>query len=248
MTEGESILARLEHPGFAAEWGREVIGMQRGLPVYRMRREGGRPEARRMYVSAGIHGDEPAGPLALIELIEEGFDFFGIGVEMFPALNPDGLRAGARTNIYGVDLNRDYRGPRTAEVLAHISVIQRLPRIGVALSLHEDWEAEGSYIYQLNRSGGAGWAMDLLDAMAAHIPADPRCEIDGRRAEGGVIRPMVHPSDRSDWPEAIFLWEKVCSMSYTLETPSGLPLGRRCAALKAGVCRAAELLAAGQPA
>jgi len=42
-----------------------------------------------VYLSAGIHGDEPAGPWALRGLLEDGF--FGEGVQWLicPALNPE---------------------------------------------------------------------------------------------------------------------------------------------------------------
>ena len=63
----------------------------------------------RIYLSAGIHGDEPAPPLALLALIESGaLDKRAVWF-LCPILNPDGLARGTRENAEGVDLNRDYR-------------------------------------------------------------------------------------------------------------------------------------------
>ena len=61
----------------------------------------------RVYLSAGIHGDEPAGPLALLELLKN--DFFNSECHwlLCPTLNPTGLSASTRENSSGVDLNRD---------------------------------------------------------------------------------------------------------------------------------------------
>src|SRR5210317_1801497 len=47
-----------------------------------------------VYLSAGIHGDEPAGPLALLDLMREGFFTPHIDWALCPALNPTGLAEG----------------------------------------------------------------------------------------------------------------------------------------------------------
>src|ERR1700686_3655357 len=51
----------------------------------------------RLYLSAGIHGDEISGPLALLEMIRQPNFFAAFDVTMFPILNPDGLARGLRT-------------------------------------------------------------------------------------------------------------------------------------------------------
>lgn len=234
-TQGEAILARLSWLGPAPQWRREIIGWQRDLPIAAFRKDATVSGQGKLYLSAGIHGDEPAGPLALIDLLEAGCDFVAGEVWVFPVLAPDALRAGSRTNIHGVDLNRDYRNPRTDEVRAHLAALSVAGPFDLALCLHEDWEAQGSYIYELNRSGRPGIAEVLLGAMAAHIPPDPRKEIDGRPASDGIIRPVIRAADRPDWPEAIFLSELHCPLVYTLETPSGFELDRRIAAQKNAV-------------
>ncbi len=242
MGEAEAILARLARLGSSPPRRRESIGWQRDQPIYVFRREATAPGVGRLYLSAGIHGDEPAGPLALLGLMEEGFDFSGAGVWVFPALAPDALRAGSRTNVWGVDLNRDYREPKTDEVRAHIAALAGTGEFGMALCLHEDWEAVGSYIYELNRSGRAGVTEALLDAMADHVPVDPRGEIDGWQAGSGIIRPTIRAGERPDWPEALYLYERHCPLVCTCETPSGIEIGRRAAAHMAAVRRACELL------
>lgn len=240
---GEGIAAKLRGLKASPPWRREIIGWQRDLPILYFCRGGSSSGARRLYLSAGIHGDEPAGPMALILLLEGGFDFLGLEVGVFPALAPDALRAVSRTNVRGVDPNRDYRDPVTEEVRAHVAVLSGMGEFDLALCLHEDWEAEGCYIYEIDRVGRRGVAEVLLGAMAAHIAPDGRDEIDGRRAVGGIIRPVVRALDRPDWPEAIFLSERVCPKVYTCETPSGFELDRRVAAHGAAVRQACELLA-----
>ena len=62
----------------------------------------------RVYLSSGIHGDEPAGPLVLLDLMSGGFFTPDKHWLVCPALNPTGLAAGLRENAAGIDLNRDY--------------------------------------------------------------------------------------------------------------------------------------------
>ncbi|MEI8343043.1 MAG: hypothetical protein WCH43_16080, partial [Verrucomicrobiota bacterium] len=54
-------------------------------PLVAWERPGSGP---RVYLSAGIHGDEPAGPLALLELMREGFFNSSVHWSLCPALNP----------------------------------------------------------------------------------------------------------------------------------------------------------------
>src|SRR5204863_9203059 len=61
---------------------------------------------------AGIHGDEPAGVLALIRLIEhlsaERDLAAGYRLYIYPACNPTGLVARTRLSAAGKDLNREF--------------------------------------------------------------------------------------------------------------------------------------------
>ncbi len=189
----------------------------------------------RIYLSAGIHGDEPAPPLALLRLIENGlFDTHAIWF-ICPLLNPVGLALGTRENADGLDLNRDYRNPASAEIRAHVAWLQRQPRFDLALVVHEDWETAGFYLYELNRTQQPGLAEPILEAVRAVCPIELAEQIDGRPASGGIIRPEGDPTQREVWPESIYLHAHHTRHSYGLETPSGLPLEQRIATLCAAI-------------
>jgi len=81
---------------------------------------------------------------------------------LLPCLNPTGCARNRRENVEGVDLNRDYREPRTAEVRAHIAWLRRRPRFDLSLLLHEDWEAHGFYVYELNPHGRPSLAQSII--------------------------------------------------------------------------------------
>jgi protein MpaA len=193
----------------------------------------------RIYLSAGIHGDEPAPPLALLKLLERGF--FDARAIWFicPLLNPVGLARGTRENANGIDLNRDYRNPASAEIRAHVAWLQRQPRFDLALVVHEDWEAKGFYLYELNRTQQPSLAEPILEAVRATCPIELAEQIDGFPASGGIIRPEGDPTKREMWPESIYLHAHHTRLSYGFETPSTLPLEQRittlCTAIETAV-------------
>lgn len=204
------------------------------LPVFTRapRREG--VCAPRLYFSSGIHGDEPAGPLAMLELLRQSAfpeDAWGW---CCPCLNPTGLARNTRESADGIDLNRDYREVRAPEVRAHIDWLRRQPLFDLALCLHEDWEAVGFYVYEVNASSHASLAPAIVDAVRTVCPIDPSPLIDGREASHGIIRPTLDPAMRPEWPEAFYLLQNKTRLSYTLEAPSDFALDIRVAALVAG--------------
>jgi len=104
----------------------------------------------RIYVSTGIHGDEPAGPLAALKLLQENNWPPEAEIFFLPCLNPIGFTLNSRGNSSGIDLNRDYRNPQAAETRAHIAWLERQPKFDLYLCLHEDWESHGFYLYEQN--------------------------------------------------------------------------------------------------
>jgi hypothetical protein len=205
---------------------------ERGSVISDMQAGTARP---RVYISTGIHGDEPAGPLALRHLLQANgwpteFDYW-----LLPCLNPTGFAANRRENAQGLDLNRQYLQPQAAETRAHIAWLERQPRFDLCLCLHEDWESHGFYVYELNADNRPSLAEAIVKGVAEVCPIDLSEEIEGRPAREGIIRPSVDPRTRPQWPEAFFLLTYKTRLSYTLEAPSDFPLSARVAALGAGV-------------
>src|SRR6266496_5034576 len=54
--------------------------------------------AHRIYISAGIHGDEPAGPLAVRQLLAENKWPAEVELWLCPCLNPTGFALNRRAN------------------------------------------------------------------------------------------------------------------------------------------------------
>jgi protein MpaA len=146
-----AIAVRFDAAARAAGFRVEKFGKTPSGPLLALTKRTAGPRPR-IYLSAGIHGDEPAPPLALLRLIERGlFDARAVWF-ICPLLNPAGLARGTRENTDGLDLNRDYRSMASAEIRAHVAWLQRQPRFDLAVLVHEDWEAKGFYLYEVNRT------------------------------------------------------------------------------------------------
>lgn len=190
-----------------------------------------------VYISAGMHGDEPAGPLALLEKMEAGWfsgDFHWL---ICPALNPGGLALGTRENRQGRDLNRDYLLQQSLEISTHVRWLSRKPPPSLFISLHEDWETEGFYFYEINLgTDNPQRCGKILESITPSFPPELGQEIDGHevRAPGWIFH--CAEADLPDsWPEAIWLAKNGCPLSFTFETPSRANLVERTRAHIAGM-------------
>jgi len=77
-----------------------------------------------VYLSAGMHGDEPAGPESLLTLLEDGLLDREMSFLICPMLNPEGFGLGTRENASGRDMNRDYFYLRNVEVQGHVKWLE----------------------------------------------------------------------------------------------------------------------------
>jgi protein MpaA len=181
---------------------------------------------RNLYIGAGIHGDEPSGPTALVQLLREN-QWPDVNLWLVPCVNPTGYRLNTRENKAGIDLNRNYREPTALEVISHIEWLNRQPRFDLSLQLHEDWEANGFYLYELNPENRPSLANSILEAVRSLCPIERADRVDDFVCNAGIIRPQVIPEKRSQWAEAVYLIANKTRQSYTLETPSDFALPLR---------------------
>lgn len=225
------VLAAATARGFRVEPFAEIDG----LSLCALVREA-TPDKPRIYISTGIHGDEPAGPEALLAMLLAGDFDERAGWWLVPMINPTGHAVGTRENAVGADLNRDFKDTRHPEVAGLVAWLRRQPEFLASWCLHEDWEATGFYLYELNPQNRPTLAPVMLEAAARHVPIENAAVIDGRPSDApGIIRPANDPLLRDQWPEAIYLRAHHTSLSYTLESPSMLPLAQRVAAQVAAV-------------
>jgi hypothetical protein len=215
-------------------WQIEEIPVSDNIDLLAFRRSVRAPR-KKLYVSAGIHGDEPAGPRAVRQLLQENDWPDDADVWLCPCLNPTGFPLNRRENAEGVDLNRDYLHLRSAEIRAHVAWLKQQPAFDLVLCLHEDWESLGFYVYEANPDHEPSLGEKLTLAVAKVCPIDLSPVIEDRPAQGGIIRPDTDPAIRPQWPESLYLIKNKTRHSYTLEAPSDFPVPIRVAALVTAV-------------
>ena len=215
-----------------------AVGPKPNLIALRRKALDSNEDTRRVYISAGIHGDEPAGPLAARQLLQQNRWPAQLEISLLPCLNPTGFARNSRETDEGFDLNRQYLEAKAPETRGHISWLERQAAFALCLCLHEDWESQGFYVYELNPDGQRSLAEPMVAAAAEVCPIDASELIEGRPASKGIIRPSVDPRSRPQWPESFYLISHKTRLSYTLEAPSDFPLSARVAALVGAVERA----------
>ena len=230
----QAVMAEQRECAHAHGWQIDSLTADNGVNLPIFRRQVSNPKGR-LYISTGIHGDEPAGPLAVRELLKENPWPDHTEVWMCPCLNPTGFPRNSRESADNVDLNRDYKHLRTPEVRAHVAWLEKQPAFDLCLCLHEDWEAQGFYVYEVNPDNLPTRADRMVEAVRAICPIDHSTLIDGRDARDGIIRPNIDPTLRPEWPEAFYLLMNKTRLSYTLEAPSDFSLPVRIAALVTAV-------------
>lgn len=231
------------HEPILGEEGCNLFGLSRVSPA----------ATKSAYISSGIHGDEPAPPLAILDLLWRDEWPAEWNIYLCPCLNPTGFRANTRENAGGIDLNRDYFESTSKEVQAHIAWLERQPRFSVAMSLHEDWEAAGFYFYQLGPLSVEPVIHYILGELTHVCTIDESSVIDRLPAKEGVLDLAFHslqmnealidglgdlpsdasqlPGSRSIWSEPVFLINRKTRVSYTFESGSAFPLELRVQAL-----------------
>jgi hypothetical protein len=181
-----------------------------------------------VYLSAGIHGDEPAPVEGLICWARESLpkkELRAWNWLIFPCLNPWGLERNIRFDSEGRDLNRCYRSRKVPQIAA------QLKRLGsrafdAAVTLHEDYDARGFYLYEI-AAARPHWGESLCKEMMPVMDPDPRRKIDGHSARHGLIRRRITPTLMKGHPEAFRLHFHHARRTFTLETPSERGLDHR---------------------
>lgn len=181
----------------------------------------------------GIHGDEPAGPLAaarlLQRLLNEPALATGYHLTAYATINVAGLANGTRGDGDGHDLNRAFWKGSDLPVIRRLEAELSTQRFQGIIALHADDTCEGLYGYAHGRLLNEELLRPALRASGRHLPLDSRPLIDGFAADAGVIHfcfpgVLAAPADQQPAPFDIIL-----------ETPAHAPEDLQAAAMVDGV-------------
>ncbi len=220
---------------------REVacVGVARTMLVAEIAGQRGFPT---IALAAGVHGDEPAGPWALLSIVRDGLLDRRFAYRIWPCTNPSGYRAGTRENAESHDINRSFhKGGTTPEARAMIAS-NRDRRFALSLDLHEDFEADGYYCYEPVVDGetpfGDAMIRALDDAELGVQDLDDAFEL-GYPPEAHHLRTLARGHIRNDpgaeraffevTPYSLYLLQKAARYAMTLESPRTRPWEERLA-------------------
>ncbi len=204
-------------------------------------------------LSAGVHGDEPAGPWALLALLEDGALDPRYSYRIWPCTNPSGFRAGTRENAEGVDINRSFgRGGQTPEARA-IVTSNRNRRFVLSIDLHEDCDAQGFYCYEYGGAelgSAAVAALDAADLPVQHFDAafdlgSPLPPEHVQFERGRVIaNPLREGEAIGGTSYSLAIARRAAARALTFESPGRLPWELRLAMHRTAVSAALAALSA----
>jgi protein MpaA len=196
----------------------------------------------KLLITAGIHGDEPAGVLALYKYVMSlSLRELPVEVHAFPCINPVGLLRNSRVSSGHFDLNRQMtRNSIAPEVRAVISTLDRLATtFDAAFDLQEDNpalsrdaapngpEANAFFLYESNFDPlRASIGAEISRAVAkAGIAVASQRSIYGERSLNGVIQRGMERDQV--WDIERFLTMNVTNHAITLKTPVSATLSER---------------------
>jgi hypothetical protein len=161
----------------------------------------------RFAIMSGLHGDEPSGPLAILEWLENLPENYSFNNHLWiaPLVNDDGWNTNKR-EWHNQDLNRSFN-ETAPDFLKTIMISLKVAQPNAFLDLHEDSSLDFPYIYHFT-----GDKHPLTLKLASHL---------------GVQ--LQTWSDFADWETAseIYIRRLGCDRCFTVEVPPKWPLQKR---------------------
>lgn len=178
--------------GGAVGWVADGDGGWLCMPRFVFRGPPAGVEPVRLAVFGAVHGDEPAGAWAVMQLLEEAGQqpeaFRGVELYGYPVCNPTGLLDGTRCNRAGADLNREFwKGSSHAEVQLLEAELRGNSFDGL-IALHADHDSSGLYAFARGPVTSDELVAPALAAAQSILPRNTDVVIDGFLARHGVIR------------------------------------------------------------
>lgn len=217
------------------------------LPVYALFSPA-KPNDQRLNVllSAGVHGDEPAGVHTVLEFLEtkapayaDRFRFF-----VFPCVNPVGFERDTINSGENLNVNRMFKTdtPSTEAKLVKAQLEKWNVKFAFTIDMHEIppyWADEGftakdnpreAYLYETHADKTKRIGRKLLDELPKEIEVCRWPKIYGDKADRGLVsypegnfNPVYAEQTTLDG----FLQANYSPHTFTSETPIGWPLAKR---------------------
>ena len=145
----------------------------------------------RLGIFAAIHGDEPAGALAVVqflrELSEQPALAEGYRIDAYPVCNPTGFEDNTRHSRAGKDLNREFWRNSTEPEVQLLEAELRARHFDGIIQLHADDTSDGLYGFVRGHTLTEALLRPALREAGKVLPRNVNATIDGFAARDGII-------------------------------------------------------------
>lgn len=178
--------------------------------------------------TAGVHGNEVAGPLAVLQFLSEVRIPKDIRLWAVPLVNPWGFIHGKRETEGRININRQFASDHPRREAGVLKRAAERQKVHFLHSIHEDNEATGFYLYYENERL-RGECKEILEAAEEHMPLETRKNIHGSPvSEEGLILVTKELAKRPENAKSFEKWMYGMGTDYICtETPSHKPLKQR---------------------
>ena len=183
----------------------------------------------RVFLSGGIHGNEPGGVETLVRFIEslarDPALYGNVSFEVVPLTNPWGWSHDVRYNRDGIDINRDLAPQRSQEARIIAGYLEE-NRYDLMIDDHEDPSASGFYMYQYAMPSQALSRKVIAAVRGGGMPIEQNVNMVILKTDDGLIdAPMwglwyMRASNQIGVPNYSRLYN--CDNVYTIETATSL--------------------------
>lgn len=204
-----------------------------------------RLELPNVFISAGVHGYEPAGVYALLDFFKTHSAHYRDKVNFFavPCVNPSGFENDMRTTQNGVDVNRDFIDESSSSEA--IIVKKLLGEINCpyifTLDMHEDRSddidpadspdqvPQEAYVYESSVDKESSVGASVIRSLEKEgIKFSKTSDIYGDHNDGGVIWAQWGEEVEGEENNTLQGYlERYTRHTFTTETPTKLPMQER---------------------
>jgi protein MpaA len=145
----------------------------------------------RLGIFAAIHGDEPAGALAVVQFLREISAQPALAesyrIDAYPVCNPTGFEDNTRHSRAGKDLNREFWKQSLEPEVQLLEKELRMRHFHGIIQLHADDTSDGIYGFVRGHTLTEALLRPALHEAGKILPRNVNATIDGFAARDGII-------------------------------------------------------------
>lgn len=214
----------------------QVVGHVDGYPIHMLRlmSRQSNPNVRRVFISSGVHGNEPIGVTSVLELVANLYDSplrDQYEFTFVPMMNPGGLNDNMRTMRDGQDLNRQFDAHNVPQKLENLGNFLRAHQFVLSLDVHGAKLRSGFFVIKAGEDQGlVSESLQVLDrdlllaSDSGTYPGFVSLVLDPHRYH------LTAPGDATSNNQGTvkgYLYAHNTPHSYTVEYPGHIPVCQR---------------------